>query len=99
MIQRKIETAILTGPTGAIGVALCEKLLAEGCTVYAVCRPGSPRAAKLPQHDRLHLVSGDISQLASLPDKLPGVTADVFYHFGWAHTIGCLLYTSPSPRD
>lgn len=88
MIQRKIETAILTGPTGAIGVALCEKLLAEGCTVYAVCRPGSPRAAKLPQHDRLHLVSCDISQLAFLPDKLPGVTADVFYHFGWAHTIG-----------
>ena len=88
MIQRKIETAILTGPTGAIGVALCEKLLAEGCTVYAVCRPGSPRAAKLPQHDRLHLVSCDISQLASLPDKLPGVTADTFYHFGWAHTIG-----------
>lgn len=88
MIQRKIETAILTGPTGAIGVALCEKLLAEGCTVYAVCRPGSPRAAKLPQHDRLHLVSCDISQLASLPSKLPGVTADVFYHFGWAHTIG-----------
>ena len=88
MIQRKIETAILTGPTGAIGVALCEKLLAEGCTVYAVCRPGSPRTAKLPQHDRLHLVSCDISQLASLPNKLPGVTADAFYHFGWAHTIG-----------
>lgn len=88
MIQRKIETAILTGPTGSIGVALCEKLLAEGCTVYAVCRPGSPRAAKLPQHDRLHLVSCDMSQLASLPNKLPGVTADVFYHFGWAHTIG-----------
>ena len=88
MIERKITSALLTGPTGAIGVALCEKLLAEGCTVYAVCRPGSPRAAKLPQHGRLHLVSCDISQLASLPDKLPGVTADVFYHFGWAHTIG-----------
>lgn len=88
MIQRKIETAILTGPTGAIGAALCKKLLAEGCTVYAVCRPGSPRTMKLPDHDRLHLVACDLSQLSSLPDKLPGVTADVFYHFGWAHTIG-----------
>lgn len=88
MIQRKIDTAILTGPTGAIGVALCEKLLAEGCTVYAVCHPDSPRTMKLPKQDRLHLVGCDLSQLASLPDKLPGVTADVFYHFGWAHTIG-----------
>ena len=88
MNGRKITSALLTGPTGAIGAALCEKLLAEGCTVYAVCRPGSPRAESLPQSDRLHRVECDLTDLASLPDRLPGMTADVFYHFGWAHTIG-----------
>lgn len=88
MKKRNIKTAVLTGPTGAIGTALCEKLLAEGCTVYAVCRPGSPRAAELPPSERLHRVECDLAELASLPDRLPGVTADVFYHFGWAHTIG-----------
>lgn len=88
MKERSIKTAVLTGPTGAIGVALCERLLAEGCTVYAVCRPGSPRAESLPPSDRLHRVECDLTDLAALPDRLPGVTADVFYHFGWAHTIG-----------
>ena len=39
-IQRQIHTAIITGPTGAIGMALCAKLLAEGVTVYAVTHPG-----------------------------------------------------------
>ena len=39
-IQRQIRTAIITGPTGAIGMALCAKLLAEGVTVYAVTHPG-----------------------------------------------------------
>ena len=47
-IQRQIHTAIITGPTGAIGMALCAKLLAEGVTVYAVTHPGSARAALLP---------------------------------------------------
>ena len=40
-IERNIQTAVVTGPTGAIGIALCEKLLRENVTVYAVCRPGS----------------------------------------------------------
>lgn len=88
MKKRSIKTAVLTGPTGAIGVALCEKLLSEGCTVYAVCRPGSPRAASLPSSDQLHRVECDLTNLMALPDKLSGIPVDVFYHFGWAHTIG-----------
>lgn len=88
MKKRNIKTAVLTGPTGAIGTALCEKLLAEGCTVYAVCRPGSPRAASLPSSDQLHRVECDLTNLMTLPDKLSGIPVDVFYHFGWAHTIG-----------
>lgn len=88
MIQRNIQTAIVTGPTGAIGMALCEKLLAEGATVYAVCRPGSPRAADLPQHKSLHLVACDAAQLERLPERMPEVKGGAFFHFAWAHTIG-----------
>ena len=51
-MQEKGRIAVVTGPTGAIGVALCRRLLAEGLTVYAVCRPGSPRAAALPRCGR-----------------------------------------------
>lgn len=83
---RKLETAVITGPTGAIGRTLCERLLREGLTVYAVCRPGSPRADALPQHERLHKVMCDAADYASLPQKIRG--ADAFFHFAWAHTIG-----------
>lgn len=87
-IRRGIQAAVITGPTGAIGVALCEKLLAENVTVYAICRPGSPRVADLPQHPNLYLVSCDAAKVEELPNYLPGIKADAFFHFAWAHTIG-----------
>ena len=86
-IQRQIHTAIITGPTGAIGMALCAKLLAEGVTVYAVTHPGSARAALLPQDARLQVVPCDAAELAALPELIPE-KADAFFHFAWAHTIG-----------
>ena len=46
-MERTLKTAVVTGPTGAIGTALCQCLLDHGLTVYAVCRPGSPRAASI----------------------------------------------------
>lgn len=87
-IERNIQTAIVTGPTGAIGIALCEKLLRENVTVYAVCRPGSSRIKDLPKAAALHVVECDAKELATLPQKMEGVSVDAFFHFAWAHTIG-----------
>lgn len=79
--------AVVTGPTGAVGTALCRELAANGITIYAVCRPNSPRAAAVPQHENIRLVECDVTMLALLPEKIPG-GADAFFHFAWAHTIG-----------
>lgn len=87
-IERNIQTAVVTGPTGAIGIALCEKLLRENVTVYAVCRPGSSRIKDLPKAAALHVVECDAKELATLPQKMKGVSVDAFFHFAWAHTIG-----------
>lgn len=87
-IERNIQTAVVTGPTGAIGIALCEKLLRENVTVYAVCRPGSSRIKDLPKAAALHVVKCDAKELATLPQKMEGVSVDAFFHFAWAHTIG-----------
>ena len=87
-IERNIQTAVVTGPTGAIGIALCEKLLRENVTVYAVCRPGSSRIKDLPKAAALHVVECDAKELATLPQKMEGVSVDAFFHFVWAHTIG-----------
>lgn len=85
-MERTLKTAVVTGPTGAIGTALCRNLLDRGMTVYAVCRPGSPRAAALPESENLHKVDCDAADYASLPGKVG--QADAFFHFAWAHTIG-----------
>lgn len=87
-IERNIQTAVVTGPTGAIGIALCEKLLRENVTVYAVCRPGSARIKDLPKAEALHVVECDAKELATLPQKMEGIPVDAFFHFAWAHTIG-----------
>lgn len=87
MTNRQIRRAVITGPTGAIGTALCLELANHGITVYAICRPGSARASAIPAHPLIKTVSCDISDLKSLPGKLPE-GADAFFHFAWAYTIG-----------
>lgn len=85
-MSRNIHTAVITGPTGAIGTALCDRLLLEGITVYAICRPGSSRVSVLPHHENLHLIFCDASSYSVLPTLVD--SADAFFHLAWAHTIG-----------
>lgn len=87
-MKRNIKTAVITGPTGAVGTALCRKLLQENIKVYAVCRPGSNRRESLPTNDDLHIVDCDLSDYKTLKTKLHGITVDAFFHFAWSHTIG-----------
>ncbi len=77
-------TAVITGPTGSIGTALCEKLIKEGVKVYAVCRNASARANRIPAG--AHTVFCDLEDLSQLPEYIDH--ADVFYHFAWANTTG-----------
>lgn len=87
IVTQPIKTALITGPTGVVGMALVEHLLAQKVTVYAVCRPGSPRAARLPQHPLLHCIFCDVSALSDLPQQIPA-SVDVFYHFAWENAFG-----------
>ena len=82
-----MKRAIITGPTGSIGIALINKLISEGVTVMAVVRPGSKRADRIPQSPQVIKVSCDLSDLSKLPSMIKE-KADVFYHFGWDGTFG-----------
>lgn len=87
MIERSISRAVVTGPTGAIGTALCMELAKNGVHVYAVCRPDSHRANAVPNHENITVLHCDVSQLHRLEELIPE-GADAFFHFAWAHTIG-----------
>ena len=79
---RSLRAAVVTGPTGAIGYALCARLLRAGVRVAAVCRPGTLRAEELAALPGVFLTECDISALSRLPEKLPA-GADAFFHLAW----------------
>lgn len=85
--KRTIRRAVITGPTGTIGTALSRCLVKHGVTVYAVCRPDSPRISAIPHMEGLYVVECEASNLRRLPSLIPG-DVDAFYHFAWVHTIG-----------
>lgn len=83
----RIERAIVTGPTGAVGVALVGELLEHGVDVVAVCRPGSSRLDQVPQDDRVRIVECAIDGYAQL-SRLVGGHAQAFFHLAWDGTYG-----------
>lgn len=80
LVNREINNVVITGPTGAIGHALCSLLLRENKKVYAVVRPKSCRASTLPEG--VDIIECDISDYAMLPDRISH--ADAFVHLAWA---------------
>ena len=82
--MRTIKTAVVTGPTGGIGHALCAKLLSEGIQVYAVVNPSSTRADTLP--NGLLRIDCDLSEIKTLPERI--ASADAMFHLAWCKTVG-----------
>lgn len=76
-----MQKVIVTGATSFIGVHLIEKLLAENWEVYGVIRPNSSNLSRLPQHNHLHVVELELSEINQLPQHV--TQADCFYHLAW----------------
>ena len=85
-MMREVKSVVITGPTGAIGTALCKLLSENGIIVYAVIRPESYRSGHLRGIKGVKIVKCDVAGLNKLPDFIP--SADAFFHFAWAKTIG-----------
>lgn len=77
-----MKKIVMTGPTGAIGVALIEQCINENIEVYALCRKDSRRISNIPQSPLVHIIFCDLQEMSEFnDDQIKG--ADVFYHFGW----------------
>lgn len=81
-----MKRAVITGPTGAIGIALISELVRHEIEVVAVVRPDSKRIDRIPKSPLVRIVACDLAQIATLPEKID--RADIFYHFGWDGTFG-----------
>lgn len=82
-----MKKAIITGPTGAVGISLIHELISNGIAVTAVCRRNSKRLDSIPTDPLVEIVECNVDELMSLSEKLPHDFA-TFYHFAWDGTYG-----------
>lgn len=82
-----MNRAIITGPTGSIGIALINELVKNKVEVVAVCRPGSKRMSRIPKCDKVKVVECGLEEIYKLSELVKD-EVDVFYHFAWDGTFG-----------
>lgn len=82
-----MQRAILTGATGAVGVALIKELISHNVEILVFCREGSKRNEQIPEHKLVTKRYCPLSELANVQNDT-GKTYDVFYHFAWEGTTG-----------
>lgn len=78
--------AIITGATGAVGMALISELTGRGIEVAVLCRKGSKRAANIPEHPLIRKIDCSLADMAEL--DMGGEKYDMFFHLAWDGTTG-----------
>lgn len=82
-----MKNAIITGPTGAVGMALLAYLTDRGIKVTAVCHKGSKRREQIVKNDNVTVVECNLDELKMLP-RFVKEKQDAFFHFAWEGTYG-----------
>lgn len=82
-----MKRAIISGATGAVGMALLEILMERQNEVLVLVRKGSARADQIPEHPLITRVEADLLDFSKIENET-GKRWDVFYHFAWEGTTG-----------
>lgn len=86
-MNRIRQGIVITGPTGAIGIALIKKCIEQDIEVLAICRKGSDRIKNIPKNPLVKILELDLNEYNSFePDETEKY--DVFYHLAWNGTVG-----------
>ncbi len=82
-----MKRIVITGATGAIGMALIGLCIQRNVEVLVLCRKESARAGRIPEHPLVHVQYCDLEQMKSWRPAVD-TTYDAFYHLAWAGTTG-----------
>ncbi len=79
--------AVITGATGAVGMALLYELIEREIPTLVLCRADSQRSGRIPDHPLIRKENCALSDMKnfSLPEE---EGYDVFFHFAWEGTTG-----------
>lgn len=76
-----MKKVIISGATGAVGMALIQKLLEEKVKILVLAHRGSVKIRNIVQHPNVQIIEADLADFADL--ELPEKDYEVFYHFAW----------------
>lgn len=82
-----MERAIITGATGAVGVALINELISHDIEVLVFCRRESQRASNIPKHPLVTVQYASMNEFCKVENDT-GKMYHVFYHLAWEGTTG-----------
>ncbi len=82
-----MKKVIITGATGAIGIALVQQLIEESVYVTVVCHRGSNRTKRIPKSHYVDVIECDLEEIPKIQDMVSD-RYDVMYHLAWANTFG-----------
>ncbi len=90
-----MRRVVITGATGAIGMALIAKCIEDGIEAVVLVNPNSKRIERIPDDPLVHIIKCGLEDLATAdPDNLgidapkDGTAADAFFHLAWGGTFG-----------
>ncbi len=82
-----MKRVIITGATGAIGIALINECIVNAIEVLVISREGSKREGNIPCHPLVSIKHCALDGLRLLQNDT-GKTYDTLYHFAWEGTSG-----------
>lgn len=78
---------VITGPTGAIGMAMIQSCIRRQIQVLAICHKGSKRIKNIPSSPYVRVTEAELSDLNIVGQSI-NEKYDVFYHLAWSGTTG-----------
>lgn len=91
-MNRKVKHVVLTGPTGAIGMAIIKKCIEKKIKLLVITRKDSLRNHNIPQSEYVSIAYANYLQYDELDESSLKVNEkvryDAFIHLAWSGTIG-----------